>query len=339
VICPHCQRNLLRKQRNRRRCTFCRKEFAFEPKANKLGLHDVRIRKLASKLGDDGRLRFTVAQFWYAASRKKLAAPTTPLAGIGCLVIPAGVVGGIVITGVGSIEPSAMGGLAVGIGAVVLLAYVLLVVYRMRRRRSGAIRMPVPLGELRDMVLRRFPEVHRRYPDGLVDEEATAIPAVADPRVALVCPDRSVLACLAANGAAQTFSMLLTPTPSAVPPGVPVVLVHDAGATGARFAAQVRAALPGRTVVDAGLRPRAVQQGKNAVLLRSRPLPPGELTGLVLTPAEVRWVAAGWWSPVAAVPPARLLDAVGKAVWRALERADPARRRARGVGFLTWPGP
>jgi hypothetical protein len=337
VICPHCRRNLLYKQRGRRRCALCRKEFALEPKSNKLGLHDVRVRTLAAKLSDDGRLRFTLTQLWYAASRKKLAESGKALNGLGCLLVPVGIFGAVVATVVASIETSAMGGVALGVAAVLVLAYLLLVVFRARWRRVGAIRMPMPLGELRVLVLNRYAEVHRGLPDGLVDETAATPPVIGHPRVALVCPDLSVLACLDANGAAQNFSMVLTTTPAQVPPGVPVVVVHDAGAAGARFAAGVRAALPGRTVVDAGLRPRVVRGKKNMVLLRHKPLPPGELMGLPLTPAEVRWVGAGWWSPVAAVRPAALLDAVGKAVLRAQEHADPERRRARGVGFLTWP--
>jgi hypothetical protein len=56
-----------------------------------------------------------------------------------------------------------------------------------------------------------------------------------------------------------------------------------------------------------------------------------------LTPPELAWLAQGWWSPVAALRPSALITRVAGAVERA-GNADPERRAAAAVGFLTWPG-
>ena len=338
MICPHCSRNLLYKQRGRRRCSYCKQHFAFEPKGNKLHLHDMKVRKLADRLSDEGRLRYTVTQLWYAASRKSLADTPRPLAGCGCALPVLGLAAVAVIGGLGKIGSDAFGGLMLGVGTVVALAYVLLVVKRGRLRREAAIRPRLPLGEFRDMILRRWAEVYNAVPHDLIDEEMAIAPAIAQPRLALVCPDRSVLACLGANGAPQTFTMMLTMSPERVPPGVPVIVVHDASAAGCRYAAQVRAALPGRVVVDAGLRPSVVLRRAPLIRLRHKPFPaPGDLAGLSLTDSEVAWLGQGFWSPVAAIGPAPLLAAITKAAQRAQAMTDPEQRRAEQVGFLTWP--
>lgn len=337
MICPNCSRNLLYKQRGRRKCGYCRQPFAFEPKTSKLKLHDLKVRKLAERLSDQNRLRYTVTQLWYGASRKQLGETKTPMAGCGCFVFVVGMASIGVIAGLGGVDSNNIGGVFLGAGVVVVLAYVLLAVVRGRLRREAEVRPAVPLGEFRDMILRRWAEVYRGLPASMIDEEMATAPAVANPRIALVCPDRSVLACLGANGVPQTFSMALTMSPAHLPPGVPVVVVHDASAEGCRFAAQVRAAAPGRVVVNAGLRPSAVLRKESMIRLRRKPFPPGELAGLRLTNTEMAWLAQGWWSPVAAIGPAPLLAAVTKAVQRAQAVADPEHRRAEQVGFLTWP--
>ncbi len=340
MICPHCARDLRYKQRGRRRCAYCKRHFAFEPKANKLRLHDLKVRKLADRLSDNGRLRYTVTQLWYAVARKQLGVAPAPLSGCGCglLVLGGASVGTLSLV----IRPDSgeVGGLLFGVAAVVVLAYVLLFAVRSRMRREAAIRPAVPLGEFRDMILRRWAEVYGALPHDLVDEEMATAPAIAQPRVALVCPDRSVLACLGANGAPETLRMMLTMTPERVPPGVPAIVVHDASAAGYRFVARVRAALPGRVVVDAGLRPSVVLRRTPLIRLRQKPFPaPHELAGLSLTHPEAAWLGQGWWSPVAAIGPAPLLAAVTKAAQRAQAVADPEHRRAERVGFLTWPAP
>jgi hypothetical protein len=337
VICPHCSRDLRYKQRGGRRCSYCRKEFALEPKTNKLGLHDVRVRKLAAKLGDDGRLRYTLPQLWFAAARKQLAVPRSELSGCGCGVVVLGVIAFVVVGGILQYRRDAVVALIVGIAVVVVLANLLLVRARRRMRTNRVITPPVSLDEFRGLVAGTWARVHGGPPPGLVNENRVAAPVVAGPRLALVCPDRAVLACLIVNGVPETYAMALAGSPAHAPPNVPVIVLHDASLAGCRFAADVRAALPGRQVVVAGLRPSTVIAKPTMVRLKQKVIPRGQLAGLGLTAAEVEWFVQGWWSPIAAIPPKRLLAAVAKAAARAGAAADPDRARAERLGFLSWP--
>jgi hypothetical protein len=91
-------------------------------------------------------------------------------------------------------------------------------------------------------------------------------------------------------------------------------------------------------VTVAGLRPRTVLRRRRRFLRLRWPAKSRGLDGLGLDPQEVEWLTQRWWSPIAAVRPKQLLAAVTKAVER-VGAADPDWRRARRVGFLTWPPP
>jgi len=272
----------------------------FEPRLNRLHLHDVKVRRLADKLSDGGRLSYTVTQLWYAAARGSAARRvrsagrhTKPTPGLGFL--------------------------------------------RARARKPRPPKLvAMPLAEFRELVLWTWSDIYDAWPDGVVDETVVEVPPRERPRLALVCPDRTVLACLQANGVPDAHDMVLTASLADVPPSVPVLLLHDASPDGCRFAARARAELPGRTVTVAGLRPRAVLRRQSHFLRLRWPARPRELDGLGLDQQEVEWLRQRWWSPIAAAPPQRLLAAVTKAAERA-SAADADRRRAQRVGFLTWP--
>src|SRR5439155_9756182 len=124
-----------------------------------------------------------------------------------------------------------------------------------------------------------------------------------------------------------------------LPPDVPVIVLHDASLSGVALAGQARATLGSRAFV-AGLSPRAVLANASALRLHE-PRPPEADTAFLraepLSEAEIEWLAEGWWSPIAAVPPAKLLTALERALERIEDAADSDRRRARAIGFLTWP--
>ncbi|MBF6070735.1 hypothetical protein IU436_04805 [Nocardia farcinica] len=331
MICPHCARNLLYKERSGRRCSKCAREFALEPKLSPFRLHDLRIRRLADKLGDGRGLRYTPTQLWYALARKDLpgirrvyhawVAVTAVVIVVAAFV---SMVSGLVPVLVAL--PAAVG-LLVAVNLVLLLVRPLLV-------RMTTVQVPVRYSTFRSEVLEPWRRIYRDLPPGMVDEDL-ALPAVEWPRLALLCPDRGVLACLAANDAHRAWGMALCERVEQLPPAVPVLLLHDAGAPGVEFAARVRAVL-GSRVVPIGLSTRAARTARSAVRLRERPLRSAVLPPEL--PADDReWLLDGWWSPVAALPPARLLGLVQRGVERVEEAADPDRRSARAVGFLTWP--
>jgi hypothetical protein len=64
VICSHCAKSLLRRERTGRRSPACRREFALEPKESPARMHDLRMRRLTEKLGDGRGLRYTPTQLW-----------------------------------------------------------------------------------------------------------------------------------------------------------------------------------------------------------------------------------------------------------------------------------
>jgi hypothetical protein len=300
MICPHCDEPLLYQQRGGRRCSHCGKQFVFEPRLNRLHLHDVKVRRLADKLSDGGRLSYTVTQLWYAAARGS-AARRVRSAGRHAKPTPG-------------------------------LAFL-----RARARKPRPPRLiAMPLNEFRELVLWTWSDIYNAWPAGVVDETVVKVAPRERPRLALVCPDRAVLACLQANGVPDAYDMVLTASPANVPPGVPVLLLHDASPDGCRFAARARAGLPGRTVTVVGLRPRTVLRRQHFYLRLRWPARPRGLDGLGLDQQEVEWLRQRWWSPIAAVRPHRLLAAVTRAAERA-GRADADRRRAKRVGFLTSP--
>jgi hypothetical protein len=329
VICPNCSKNLLRRQRTNGKCTYCDRPFAFDPKTNTLGLNDLKVRRHANRLAADG-MSYTRTQLWYALSRKKITEPATPLSGCGCGVFVLLTIATVIF--VISAEPSADAVAGVIIAAVIVLvaANILFAVLRPVIAARREILPPVSESGF-GALLADWRRVYGASPPGMIDTVPSTM--VTRPEAALVCPDVSVLDCLTANGVPRRYRVALATKAAGVPPDVPVVLLHDASRDGLRFAAATRAALPGRVVVDAGLRPAAVLRHQGILKLRRTRFDAHELHGLELTRQETQWLTAGWWSPVGAIPPAKLVSAVDKA----LTRANRDRSRAAEVGFMTWP--
>ncbi|MBF6132319.1 hypothetical protein IU501_04835 [Nocardia otitidiscaviarum] len=335
VICPHCSANLLRRERGDRRCSTCGRSFALEPKESPLGLHDLRLRRLVDRLRDERELRYTAAQLWYAASRTKLPDGLGLFRGVR-LAVCATVVGfGLLVW---------LGG-ASGFAAIVVTAVlVVLAVLGMRRVRPwfaerAVIRMPVPYDSFRADVIGAWAHTYGAAPPGVVDENTIRPPAVDDPRYAVLCQDRSVLACLSANDVAGTWSMLVTERMDLLPADIPVFLLHDASVRGVTFAVDARAAL-GSRAVTVGLLPHTVAMSRSALRLREPWHGDVDLDRLRregLPESGIEWLAEGWWAPIAAVPPAKLLSALGRAIERVDAAGDPDHDRARRIGFLSWP--
>ncbi|MCI3223310.1 hypothetical protein [Streptomyces sp. NP-1717] len=326
------------------------------------------MRKLIAKLSDGGRLRYTPTQLWYAAARNR-----TPKGGVayGCVaaflvVLTSFIL--LVVSGASGFDPEVVRP-AVVVGMSLLALALLLTVRGSRRaKRTGTVNVPMSLDRFRTSVIDRWTAVHSR-PIGLGDEGSVPFPVRPDdgtPRLVLLCPDAAVLACLALNGVHTTHSVALaqsmdqlgnistgstgstgstdstgsTRSTGADGAGVVGIVLHDASPAGLAFASAARAALGERAVV-AGMLPRTVMDKDNAVRLR-KPLARGDLDAIrssssALTAAEADWLTRGWWSPLAAVPPVKLLAVVARAVDRAEGLADPDRGHAQRVGFLTWP--
>jgi hypothetical protein len=237
-------------------------------------------------------------------------------------------------------------GLATHVIVMVVISVVLglVVIAGLVARLTGVVKHRVTvlmtLPKFRWEVIQRWHRVYGAPPRGLIDEERMPIPPPpANAGLAVLCPDPSVRTCLEANDVPKRLGVALVRTPDQVPRGLPVVLLHDASIAGYQFAAYARAVLTGRTIVDASPRPSALKGAKNAFRLREPP-PPAEAiaplrqTGLLAEP-ELKWLAQGWWSPVAAMRPAAVITRVEAAAGRTTK--DPDRRAAAAVGFMTWP--
>ncbi|MGY4100221.1 hypothetical protein ACW2Q0_11810 [Nocardia sp. R16R-3T] len=334
MICPHCTANLLYKERGGRRCSTCQRQFALEPKESPFRLHDIRVRKLAERLGDGRGLRYTLVQLWYAAGRKQVPDVQRVFKRVRIGVSVAIVVVAFFLMVSGAVPA----GVVIALGALILVAAVVgLRAGRPWFLRRATVRMPVPYNVFRRDVVGRWAPVYGGPPPGSVDETLARPPAVDRPRIAVLCPDASVLACLAVNNVAQTWAMALADRIDRLPADVPVIVLHDASLSGVALAGKARAALGSRAVV-VGLSPRAVLANASVLRLREpQRQDTAFLRGEPLSEAEIEWLAAGWWSPIAALPPAKMLTVLERAVERIEDAADPDRRRAREVGFLTWP--
>lgn len=338
MICPHCNTSLKQKERGGSRCGTCRRPFAFDPKGNPLKLHDVLVRKQVDKLSDGGRLRYSTTQFFYATTRKTIQADS----GIGGSAVAAVFLLGALGCGgfgvaQGIVEREVEG---VVIYGLIVLAVIVGVPVWIHHRRWRPIEPKVRWADFQAQVLRRWRGVYGSDPPGLVEDAGYWRPVVPpEPTLAVLSPDKGVLVCLAANEVPQRLGVALASRPKDLPAGVPVLVMHDASAVGCLLAAQLRAAQPGRRVIDAGLRPRQVMSAKGALRLRAAPVLEPQLAALRaagLTEKELAWLARGWWSPVGALRPAVLIAKVQATVTRALA-ADPARGEAEKVGFMTWP--
>ncbi|MET9212976.1 MULTISPECIES: hypothetical protein [unclassified Nocardia] len=336
MICPHCGKNVLHRERGKRTCAKCGRLFALEPKESPFRLHDLRMRRLIDRLGDGRNLRYTLPQLWYAAARGRLRDPGETFFGIrmGVSIALGIVIFALAVTGL------VYWALALGAGVAALVGVnVLLTALRPRYLATTLVPMPVTYARFEQFVVARWVQVYGAPPAGSVDGRTPLPPLPARPRFAVLCPDSTVLTCLSANNVAGLWGMAPVGRIDQLPPGVPVLVLHDASVPGITYVAAARAAL-GARVVPVGLAPRAVLGKAKAIRLREgRPTADdlARIGGERLTAAERAWLADGWQTPLASVPPAALLAALGSAVDRVERALDPDRRRAAAVGFLTWP--
>jgi hypothetical protein len=345
VICPHCEKSLLRKERPGNVCSKCRRRYALDPKTNPLQLSDLRVRRIALKLTQDGQVPCTAGQLWYALSRRSLRSTRVEM---GCAVALTfvGIVVGLVGLGADVVVFAVIGGLLL-LAAVGFVAAEVMGVGRGRPRLAREAFRAGPLKE--------WKSVYRSLPPGVIDDSrypssgtrptrTRQASATSSDGLFLVCPDRSIAVFLDAAGLTARYGLTLVPDPdalSALPGREPVLVLHDADAHGLLLAHRLRTAQPVRRVVDIGLPLGAVHKRSRAVPVRGEPPGAGVMGPLEqsgeFSRDQLKWLSRGWGFPLVGVAPAKLLTVVSRAVERTGTAADPARRRAAAVGFLTWP--
>ncbi|GAB7102463.1 hypothetical protein JCM4814A_07770 [Streptomyces phaeofaciens JCM 4814] len=365
MICPHCHASLLLKERAGQVCATCERPFALDPKVHGRGMHDTRIRRVAEKLTDGGRRKVTVTQFGYLARTAHHTWPKTPESGrrpwVGRVVGTVLAAGLVALAFLVADMPSA--GLVWwgSAGAAVLLYVVARGKPYRPARRAGAHLSPSP-SEFRTMICGRWVQVYGSLPPGIVDDRTYRTPdedsrdsrgtgrrTGGEPRsetVALLCPDPAVRVFLAANGFPRRLNLTVAAELEELTGTGPVVVLHDASASGLQLVADARASRPGQVVVDAGLPVRAVAGDRRVLTLHEEPPahlrtePPAWLRRMEEhAPRDAAWLVEGWFSPVAAAPPALVESAVERAVDKARGASDGEQDKAAAVGFMTWPRP
>ncbi|MCX5401862.1 hypothetical protein [Streptomyces sp. NBC_00102] len=333
-------------------------------------MHDLRIRRRVERATGDGRLRITLTQLWYACRSSNPSSEASPRRGIRAWVrwavalpLSAALVAGAVV---------ARGGLGTVCLWLVPVVLVLAAALRHRPERPASALVQPPESTFRALMHGAWTATYGGLPEGVVDDRRAAGTAArrrgvkersGPPEVVVLCTEPVVARFLMENRLPDRPHNLLTTKaagrtggpdgPGRVREvlellaghrtGLPVVVVHDADAAGTLLVPVLRAAHPGRTVVDAGLRPGAVSRNRRAV--RRFSAGTGLDAELLRTVAgvpeqEAEALAEGWWWPIAAVPPPVLAEAVTKAVEHAVRAPAPPPYlpgSPLAQGFLTWP--
>ncbi|APE19696.1 hypothetical protein SVEN_0194 [Streptomyces venezuelae ATCC 10712] len=346
MICPHCFADVSAKERTGQVCSRCTKRFALDPRIHGRGMNDRRIKRIAEKATEGGRLRMTVTQLWYLSRTSSGTSPARPARGIrpGVRWLVAAPLAVLLLVA-GNFVPGVPGAVTVT-AAVAVVVTASLMRFRPATRASSYITPSE--SQFRQMMAGPWAVAYGKPLPRVVDDGPHAphprTPPPARPRVVILCTDHAAAVFLRRNAIpARLDALLVEAAPGAAPEaladapaGLPVVTLHDADALGALLAPLLRQAHPDRVVVDAGLPVTAVRTRRGAVHRVSSAATPSaaDLRSLAgLSGADAAWLAQGYWSPLAAVPPRRLEAAVTAAVRRALA-ARPARSTD---GFLTWP--
>ncbi|MBL7499683.1 hypothetical protein I6A84_06415 [Frankia sp. CNm7] len=342
MICPHCAESLLYRERGKgsRTCSKCRRKFALEPKSNPLRLHDLRLGRVAGALSAGGTLSYTQTQLWYAVSRRYLRGKDNRVP-VGCLVAPTSFAAIAlllyVMVNVPSLPPLLVAIPAFGV--IMVLVFVPI--------RLPTLKPPMSERSFRS-ALKEWQKIYGRPPVGLLPLDGALPPGAAPaaaPTAALLCADRDAVTCLRANGVERRLGLWIVTDPAAlaaVPPALPVFVLRDASIPGERLLAAARA-WPGRRVVDLGVTVPAARKAPSAMRLRSvgkvdrNALAELRAAPGALTEVDLRWIGTGWWSPLAALPPGRLIALLADGVDRLAADGDQDRAAARAVGFLSWP--
>lgn len=351
MICPNCSAELKRTERTGQACAHCHRRFALDPKVHGRGMNDLRIRRLVESLTDHGRLRVTVTQLWYGARTSSSVWGASEARGVpprisrlaGLAVFAGLVVCAFLSSGTAS-------GVA-GTAAVLVLLVPGRIPYE-PARPAGSYLSPTE-ERFRQAMTGAWRWAYGELAPGVVDDAVRSPGHAARrphrPRAVILCTDHAVAVFLEANDMPERLrAVLVEAEPGSahdalvdLPGRLPVVVLHDASALGALLAPLLRISRPDRVVVDAGLPVAAVRRRRDAVH-RVSPVPAvdtGELRAVAgLSEEDAAWVAEGFWSPIAAVPPPLLASVVEEAVERAVAVAAAAPGATPEYGFMTWPG-
>lgn len=350
MICPHCSASLKRSERTGQVCSHCDRRFALDPYVHGTGMHDLRIRRCVESLTDGGRLQVTVTQLWYRARSAGSAWKAREARGIRPGI--RWLVALTVCAALFAYGAQTDGAAANWAGTVAVLVLLVPVFFRYAPAIAAGSNLSPPESRFRHLITVEWLRTYGALPAGVVDDAGGArgrtAPQPPRPRAVILCTDHAVAVFLEANDIpARLRAVLVEAAPESahdalvdLPGRLPIVAVHDASALGALLAPLLRLAHPERAVVDAGLPVSAIRRRLRA-LHRIAPVPAVDAAQLRsvagLSAADADWLADGFWSPIAAVPPPLLATIVEQAVERAVAEAAARPDSAPVHGFMTWP--
>ncbi len=397
--CPHCGANLKYRERSDYRCSRCHKQFALEPKQNKLKLHDLAFRRRLDQVSQYGKLYFTADQLRYQVSRKQLTSLATPYPAwrYGCNLIFPAILVLMVSIFVGSQFPVQIN---LPVVVFVFIIGMSIAIFLLYQRVHGDIAPALSLPEFQHDVLGRWEQIYPGNLERLIRPDLLAhlpdSPPASRMRGALVCDQRDILNFLQANRVPARLGLALLPlkepfstTQQAAldrlrsQPDLPVLVLHDASPTGWLLPHIVTRALQlsaDQHVIDVGIKLADAMAQKMPTLRKnlsdaqlkqlkthvpaSVPMPHAdETTQHSLTTEEFEWLAKGWYTPLVALNPGKLIRIVARAarqhcpaptrrpsvasrparadmprVTPVVDAEQQAQLHARAVGFMSWPG-
>jgi hypothetical protein len=330
VKCIRCSHDSKFKERTKRQCPGCRKEFAFEPQEGDL-FTDVAFQSAIDAVSGQGRVRWGVEHLYYEVCRRRRRAAVPKLAALGVAVVAflVGIQSGRIIGGV-----------------VLAVAGTLAFGWLMRRRRVATVAVPA---DRFNQMWARWQKAHGT-PKGVIVRKAAPAPARApEPDLADYSFDRAVICdrnrtvdLLLANnfhfenncavlssggyppGPFETVRTMLRRNPK-----LQVFALHDATPAGCRLARQLATSpdwfrdLP--SVTDVGLRPKHAGPLRGLYLPSGVALQPGD----GISPAEAAWLAR-YALELAAIRPEQVLKRLFRAINQARDRDDGDRWEATG---------
>lgn len=369
MTCPHCKAEIKRRERSGNHCSKCRREFAFDPKGNALFLHDLRFRKKADRLALGG----------FKYSTGQLRTCLLPKGGMDWGIFF--VVGLLIFMGlVALLAGSQMQGRSDPRGLVIFIGLVVLGAGLFVGIKSYlTFGRPMTDEVFRRDFVERWRKVYGAMPKGLIEEaELAALGQIQRPRenlaAVLVCPERELLNCLLANEIPRELRLGLLTTGAPADdwergtlealrrnPRLPILLLHDASATGVFLAQDLPALLgldPHHRILDLGLNAKKSMSKKrftvrdevppelqtrlsSAVIgadaAGARPLRRGRAQ---VTKEELDWLQSGANSPILALPPASLIKRIRLAMTKLKTYREPLPAEVAAqsaLGFLSWP--
>lgn len=301
--CPNCLAEIKYRERSNNKCTKCDGTFVFEPKTHSLNLTDTFFSKTVDRLSANGTIFFTLEQFQFALNRKRFRqADSFPFFFVVAILTT-------ILTFV-FLAP---------FGVFVIIFWTIFLVYK-KLTSTVTVEMKQNLSEFYDDVLMPWKRVHTFSPSNLITGNFENEDLGNSLQGFLLCDKKSTVNFLLAN---KTESFLRVSITDEIDlpqiknrPDLPVFVLHDASIDGYKFFEKAEKLYEKNTeIFDIGLQPNDVKQFDLEIFREPNP---ASVNIGHLTDEENKWLARGFFTPLCAVKPEKLLRSVAAQIKRKL---------------------